>query len=146
MSKVITPRHEDPARWYTDVVIRAELADSQLFQDDVRLQQIGSELCVLDAAGKADLLHPGSRRALRAVDAHQGNSLMLQDRPERNDDIVDQEQLARRLEQTLQATERKIVVLRADTSTSHGEVVEIMDLIRSAGAQALTVAARAAAE
>jgi biopolymer transport protein ExbD len=62
------------------------------------------------------------------------------------DDFVDHEQLARRLEQTLQATERKIVVLRADTSTSHGEVVEIMDLIRSAGAQALTVAARAAAE
>jgi prolyl-tRNA synthetase len=27
MSKVITPRHEDPARWYTDVVIRSELAD-----------------------------------------------------------------------------------------------------------------------
>jgi prolyl-tRNA synthetase len=27
MSKVITPRNEDPARWYTDVVIRSELAD-----------------------------------------------------------------------------------------------------------------------
>jgi prolyl-tRNA synthetase len=27
MSKVITPRSEDPARWYTDVVTRAELAD-----------------------------------------------------------------------------------------------------------------------
>ncbi len=27
MSKVITPRAEDPARWYTDVVIRSELAD-----------------------------------------------------------------------------------------------------------------------
>ena len=27
MSKVITPRGEDPARWYTDVVTRAELAD-----------------------------------------------------------------------------------------------------------------------
>jgi len=27
MSKVITPRSEDPARWYTDVVIRSELAD-----------------------------------------------------------------------------------------------------------------------
>jgi prolyl-tRNA synthetase len=27
MSKVITPRHEDPARWYTDVVTRSELAD-----------------------------------------------------------------------------------------------------------------------
>jgi len=27
MSKVITPRSQDPARWYTDVVTRAELAD-----------------------------------------------------------------------------------------------------------------------
>jgi len=27
MSKVITPRSEDPTRWYTDVVIRSELAD-----------------------------------------------------------------------------------------------------------------------
>src|SRR2546426_2414747 len=27
MSNVITPRHEDPARWYTDVVTRSELAD-----------------------------------------------------------------------------------------------------------------------
>src|SRR5258705_187362 len=27
MSKVITPRAEDPTRWYTDVVIRSELAD-----------------------------------------------------------------------------------------------------------------------
>src|SRR3989454_3229983 len=27
MSKVITPRAEDPSRWYTDVVIRSELAD-----------------------------------------------------------------------------------------------------------------------
>ncbi len=27
MSKVITPRREDPARWYTDVVTHAELAD-----------------------------------------------------------------------------------------------------------------------
>jgi prolyl-tRNA synthetase len=27
MSKVITPRSEDPARWYTDVVTRSELAD-----------------------------------------------------------------------------------------------------------------------
>src|SRR5580765_5973425 len=27
MSKMITPRSEDPSRWYTDVVIRSELAD-----------------------------------------------------------------------------------------------------------------------
>ena len=27
MSKVITPRSEDAARWYTDVVLRSELAD-----------------------------------------------------------------------------------------------------------------------
>jgi biopolymer transport protein ExbD len=60
-------------------------------------------------------------------------------------EVVTREQLAARLEQALRQTERKIVVLRADTGSSHGEVVRIMDLIRSAGAEALTIGARAAA-
>ena len=52
-------------------------------------------------------------------------------------------QLGERLRQVLADEERKIVVLRADKSTSHGEVVKIMDLIRESGAEGLTVAARA---
>ena len=43
-------------------------------------------------------------------------------------------------------SERKLVILRADTNTPHGEVVRVMDLIREAGAQALTVAARTPAD
>jgi biopolymer transport protein ExbD len=48
------------------------------------------------------------------------------------------------LEERLNEAERKIVVLRADTGTPHGKVVEIMDLIRSSGAEGMTVATRAA--
>lgn len=62
------------------------------------------------------------------------------------DELVDAEQLAARLRSALERSDRKIVVLRADTNTSHGEVVKVIDLIRGAGADALTVAARAAAE
>lgn len=57
---------------------------------------------------------------------------------------VSREQLAERLRGVLADAERKIVVLRADTSTAHGEVVQVMDLIRDSGAEGLTVAARAA--
>ena len=39
-----------------------------------------------------------------------------------------------------------MVVLRADRSTPHGTVVEVMDLVREAGAEGLTVAARAAGQ
>ena len=60
------------------------------------------------------------------------------------DEIVDQEELKERLQSALSATDRKVVVLRADTHTEHGAVVEIMDLIRDSGAEALTVAARSA--
>jgi biopolymer transport protein ExbD len=56
---------------------------------------------------------------------------------------VSREQLVERLRGVLADAERKIVVLRADTSTAHGEVVQIMDLIRESGAEGLTVAARA---
>jgi biopolymer transport protein ExbD len=55
---------------------------------------------------------------------------------------VNLEQLGERLRQVLAGAERKIVVLRADRSTAHGEVVKIMDLIRESGAEGLTVAAR----
>ena len=55
---------------------------------------------------------------------------------------VTEEQLAQKLRSAIEQRERKIVVLRADTSTSHGEVVRVMDLIRESGAEGLTVAAR----
>jgi biopolymer transport protein ExbD len=61
-----------------------------------------------------------------------------------DDEIISQEQLRERLQSALSETDRKIVVLRADTHTEHGAVVEIMDLIRDSGAEALTVAARSA--
>ena len=50
-----------------------------------------------------------------------------------------------RLEQALAETDRKIVVLRADKETPHGDVVEVMDAVRGAGAEALTVATRSKA-
>lgn len=56
------------------------------------------------------------------------------------------EDLDSRLRSVLEESDRKIVVLRADTGTPHGKVVEIMDTIRHAGAEALTVATRSAKE
>jgi len=60
------------------------------------------------------------------------------------EEIVDHEQLKARLQSALSETDRKVVVLRADTHTEHGAVVEIMDLIRDSGAEGLTFAARSA--
>ena len=60
------------------------------------------------------------------------------------DEQVDEEQLKERLRAAMDETDRKVVVLRADTHTEHGEVVEIMDLIRDSGAEGLTIAARSA--
>ena len=60
------------------------------------------------------------------------------------DEQVDEEQLEERLRAAMDETDRKVVVLRADTHTEHGAVVEIMDLIRDSGAEGLTVAARSA--
>lgn len=60
------------------------------------------------------------------------------------DEQVDEDQLKERLRAAMDETDRKVVVLRADTHTEHGAVVEIMDLIRDSGAESLTVAARSA--
>ena len=60
------------------------------------------------------------------------------------DEQVDEEQLMERLRAAMKETDRKVVVLRADTHTEHGAVVKIMDLIRDSGAEGLTVAARSA--
>ena len=61
------------------------------------------------------------------------------------DETLTKEELATRLRVELEERERKIVVLRADTTTEHGEVVEIMDLIREAGAEGMTVATQSKA-
>jgi biopolymer transport protein ExbD len=55
------------------------------------------------------------------------------------------ERLSERLRSALDESERKLVVLRADRTAQHGDVVALMDLIRDAGAQAMTIAARPAA-
>jgi biopolymer transport protein ExbD len=57
---------------------------------------------------------------------------------------VDLDQLQQRVRGALEGADSKIVVLRADTATPHGKVVEVMDAIRRAGAEGLTVATRSA--
>ncbi|MDX1389359.1 MAG: biopolymer transporter ExbD [Acidobacteriota bacterium] len=59
------------------------------------------------------------------------------------DETLDREELAVRLREELEQRDKKVVVLRADTLTEHGQVVEIMDLIRLAGAEGMTVATTA---
>lgn len=46
------------------------------------------------------------------------------------------------LTRALTGRERKEVTLRADAATRHGDVVQLMDAIRAAGATGMTVAAR----
>ena len=41
---------------------------------------------------------------------------------------------------------RRVVVLRADSTVDHGDVVALMDVIRGAGAEALTVATRSSSD
>jgi len=60
--------------------------------------------------------------------------------------IVEREALAGLLRDRLAGAERKVVVLRADTTARHGDVVALMDVIREAGADALTVATRSASD
>jgi biopolymer transport protein ExbD len=55
------------------------------------------------------------------------------------------ERLAEKLRAALDEAERKLVVLRADRTAQHGDVVSLMDLIRDAGADAMTIAAQTAA-
>ena len=58
-------------------------------------------------------------------------------------ETLDSDELTTRLRGLLEETDDRVVTLRADTRTSHGDVVKVMDAIRSAGAEGLTVAARA---
>jgi biopolymer transport protein ExbD len=61
------------------------------------------------------------------------------------DETVDEEQLKEKLRAAMDETDRKVVILRADSHKELGAVVEIMDLIRDSGAETLTLAARSAA-
>ena len=58
---------------------------------------------------------------------------------------IEREGLRERLRETLAGVHDKNVVLQADRRTEHGTVVELMDLIRDAGATGLTVRARSPA-
>jgi biopolymer transport protein ExbD len=57
-------------------------------------------------------------------------------------ETVEREELSRMLEDALAARESKLVVLRADRAARHGDVVGLMDTIRDAGAEAMTIAAQ----
>jgi biopolymer transport protein ExbD len=57
-------------------------------------------------------------------------------------EILEAEELGARLRTALESRERKLVVLRADRGARHGEVVGVMDVIRDAGAQDLTLDAK----
>ena len=60
--------------------------------------------------------------------------------------LVVEDDLERELRAALEGRENPLVVLRADKETSHGDVVRIMGLIRQAGAEGLTIAARSGTE
>jgi biopolymer transport protein ExbD len=60
------------------------------------------------------------------------------------DEVLDGAALRDKLRAALEQTDKKMVVLRADTHTEHGEVVKAMDLIREAGALGIRVDAKAA--
>ncbi len=57
-------------------------------------------------------------------------------------DVVERAELAQRLRAAIEGGANKLVVLRADRTTQHGDVVAVMDVIRDAGAEALTLAAQ----
>ena len=59
------------------------------------------------------------------------------------DAAVTLDELSSRLRAILEDDDRKMVVLRADTGTPHGKVVEVIDVLREAGAEGLTIATRA---
>ncbi len=59
---------------------------------------------------------------------------------------VTEETLEETLKAVLEGRSNRLVVLRADREVRHGEVVRIMGLIRKAGAEGLTIAARSGGE
>ena len=61
-----------------------------------------------------------------------------------DEEVVTLEELGPKLRAALTERQRKMVVLRADKETTHGDVVRLMDVIREAGAEGMVVAATAA--
>ena len=59
-----------------------------------------------------------------------------------NDEPVDVSLLAAALGMKLQESTEKAVVLKADSRVSHGTVVEVMDIVKSAGAKRLVVSTK----
>lgn len=59
------------------------------------------------------------------------------------EETVTLDELASRVSAVLEDDDRKMVMLRADTGTPHGKVVELMDVLKEAGAEGLTIATRA---
>ena len=56
-----------------------------------------------------------------------------------NDDPVDLALLEAALKNKLQTSDDKAVVLKADSRVSHGTVVEVMDIVKGAGARRLVI-------
>jgi len=56
-----------------------------------------------------------------------------------NDDPIDAPLLEAALKNKLAESEEKAVVLKADSRVSHGSVVEVMDIVKGAGARRLVV-------
>ena len=59
-----------------------------------------------------------------------------------NDEPVDVSLLAAALGMKLQESTEKAVVLKADSRVSHGTVVEVMDIVKGAGAKRLVVSTK----
>jgi biopolymer transport protein ExbD len=66
--------------------------------------------------------------------------LTSDDRLYLNDDPVEVAQLGARLREQLRDRNEAVVIIRADTAVSHGRVVEVMDIAKTAGAARLAIA------
>ena len=66
--------------------------------------------------------------------------LTADDRLYLNDDPVEVTQLGTRLREQLRDHNDSVVIIRADTAVSHGRVVEVMDIAKTAGAARLAIA------
>lgn len=99
----------------------------------------------LESSGlKLDL--PTSSATVDRVAEELTVSLDADGRLEFGGELVERDRLREALSRALEERSEKIVVLRADSTVDHGDVVALMDLIRSAGAQALTVATRSSSD
>jgi biopolymer transport protein ExbD len=99
----------------------------------------------LESSGlKLDL--PTSSATVDRVAQELTVSLDADGRLEFDGELVERGALADLLRDALAERADKVVVLRADSTVDHGDVVALMDVIRGAGAEALTVATRSSSE